>query len=189
MDVCCRGRTRTGDLRNTATLCQLSFTAYHFLYCLLPSIKLCEAATPRFCLCRHYPSPAIWAHALLVLALRLSVNRSLNTPLLPWLIRPTSHIPTLPSALHYYLSVVPVAVSQQPFPAPSREALGFGTYPALLCRTPQPSFMLPLSLPYQPDFFRVSFDAVSRWSLSDVVHQSDTAPPCCIFQPTCRSRS
>ena len=86
----------------------LHHTANHFLYCLLPSTKPCEAATPRFCLCRHYPSPAIWAHALLVLALRSLDLRSINTPLLPWLIRPTSLMSH--SSLGLNLLPIPVLV-------------------------------------------------------------------------------
>ena len=79
--------------------------------------KLCEAATPRFCLCRHYPSPAIWAHALLVLALRSLDLRSFNTPLLPWLIRPTSL--TSHSSLGLTLLPIPVPIA----PRPTRERL------------------------------------------------------------------
>ena len=74
--------------------------------------KLCEAATPRFCLCRHYPSPAIWAHALLVLALRSLDLRSFNTPLLPWLIRPTSL--TSHSSLGLTLLPIPVPIAPRP---------------------------------------------------------------------------
>ena len=98
-----------------------------FIYCLLPSTKLCEAATPRFCLCRHYPNPAIWAHALLVLALRSLDLRSFNTPLLPWLIRPTS----LMSHSSLGLTLLPichVCCDSVATVTPSRGSYRFGNY-------------------------------------------------------------
>ena len=61
--------------------------------------------------------PAIWAHALLVLALRSLDLRSFNTPLLPWLIRPTSL--TSHSSLGLTLLPIPVPVA----PRPTRERL------------------------------------------------------------------
>ena len=98
-----------------------------FLYCLLPSTKPCEAATPRFCLCRHYPSPAIWAHALLVLALRSLDLRSLNTPLLPWLIRPTSLMSHSSLGLTL-LPICPVCCDSVATMIPSRGSYRFGNY-------------------------------------------------------------
>ena len=51
-------------------LFQLSYTTYHYVYCFLPSTKLCEEATPHFCL-SALSQTAISSHALLVLALWL----------------------------------------------------------------------------------------------------------------------
>ena len=169
---CSRGRIRTADLRTNATLFnRLSCTASHFLiiYCLLPSTKLCEAATPRFCLCRHYPSPAIWAHALLVLALRSLDLRSFNTPLLPWLIRPTSL--TSHSSLGLTLLPIPVPVS----PRPTRERLDSEitlSPPAVLT-----DWVPSLST---PSVFLVCFDAVS-WRSLPLWLPRRYHPPCYII--------
>ena len=105
---------------------------------------------------QHYPSPqhGLTHYWCLLSGLRLIVL--LNTPLLPWLIRPTLNIPTLPSALHYYLPAL-LSTCRDHLVA----VAGVGTYRYSL------SAVLTDWLPSlsTPSAFVVSFDAVSCKSL------------------------
>ena len=103
----------------TRLLYQLSYTTHHLKLYIAYYHRPSHARQPHpaSALFRHYPSPAIWAHALLVLALRSLDLRSFNTPLLRWLIRPTSLMSH--SSLGLTLLPIPVPVA----PRPTRERM------------------------------------------------------------------
>ena len=118
--------------------------------------------------------PAIWAHALLVLALRSLDLRSLNTPLLPWLIRPTSLMSH--SSLGLTLLPIPVPVA----PRPTRERLDSEitlSPPAVLTdwvpSLSTPSVCWSLSLPFRGGHSRYGYPG-------DTIHHVT------LFLPTCR---
>lgn len=104
----------------------------------------------------HYPSPQHWlTHYWCLLSGRRLIVL-FNTPLLPWLIRPTFNISSLPSALHYYLPAL-LSTCRGHLVA----VAGFGTYlyslSAVLTGFDSVSF--------HSIGFEVYFDAVSCKSL------------------------
>ena len=97
---CCRGRIRTADLRTNATLFnQLSCTAYHICFIW---IKAHAGAQP----CLRYLVIRSWTNS----EPRSICTFCLNSAFLR-LIR-LSFSPTLPSALHYYLSLCLLHLAQ-----------------------------------------------------------------------------